>query len=216
MILKNFTHGAIALAAFVAFSCQTSKDSNTEITMIPPVASIQPETLMTHNDTRIDNYFWMRLSDEQKQMGDKDPQTKMVLDYLRAENEYTAQVMKHTESLQKKLYDEMVGRIDPTDESVPYKFNGYFYYSRFDEGKEYPYYCRKKESLSAAEEIMLDVPELAKPYSYYATGSMGVSPDNKILGYSEDTLSRRIYTLKFKNLETESYLPTKFPEQLVT
>lgn len=203
--------GAITFSTFVAFSCQSPKESNTEITMTPPVATIQPETLITHNDIRIDNYFWMRLSDEQKEKGETEPQTKMVLDYLRAENDYTAKIMQDTDSLQKALYEEMVGRIDPTDESVPYKFNGYFYYSRFDEGKEYPYFCRKKETLDSEEEIMLNVPELAKPYSYYATGSMGVSPDNKILGYSEDTLSRRIYTIKFKNLETGEILADEIP-----
>jgi oligopeptidase B len=211
MTFFKLSFGAIALSALVAFSCQSPKDSNNEITMTPPVAPIQPETLITHNDTRIDNYFWMRLSDEQKAKGEADPQTKMVLEYLRAENDYTAKIMQHTDSLQKKLYDEMVGRIDPTDESVPYKFNGYFYYSRFDEGKEYPLYCRKKGTLDAPEEIMLNVPELAKPYSYYANGSMGVSPDNKILGYSEDTLSRRIYTIKFKNLETGENLADQIP-----
>ena len=111
-------------------------------------------------------------------------------------------MMKHTEGLQKKLYDEIVGRIKQTDESVPYKMNGYFYYSRYEEGKEYPIFCRKKETLEAEEEITLNVNELAEGKSYCNVGGLAISPDNKTVAYAVDTVSRRIYQVYFKNLET--------------
>lgn len=174
--------------------------------MKPPVALVQPTTFNDHNDERVDEYFWMRLSDEQKDLGEKDPQTKEVLDYLRAENDYTTAVMKDTEALQNELYDEIVARLDPTDQSVPYRYNGYYYYSRYEEGGEYPVHCRKKESLEAEEEVMLNENELAEGYDYYATAGKTVSKDNKILAFGEDTLSRRIYSIRFKNLETGEML----------
>lgn len=202
---------AFILMMLSLIACNNHNPTEKEISMTPPIAPIQPESLITHNDLRIDNYYWMKLSDEQKELGDKDPQTKMVLDYLHAENDYTKAQMQSTEAFQKTLYDEMVGRIDPTDESVPYLNNGYYYYSRYEEGKEYPYICRKKESLDAPEEIMLNVPQLAEGYSYYAVGGSSVSPDNKIIGFAEDTLSRRIYTIRFKNLETGEMLADAIP-----
>jgi len=211
--MKNLTAStaALSIVLLALSSCNSNSSTPKEITMQPPIAPVQPETLITHNDVRVDNYYWMKLSDEQKEAGEKDPQTKMVLDYLHAENAYTKEVMKSTEDVQKQLYDEMVGRIDPTDESVPYLYNGYYYYTRFDKGNEYPYICRKKETLSASEEIMLNVPEMAKAYSYYDVGGTAVSPNNKVLGFAEDTLSRRIYTIKFKNLESGEILTDEIP-----
>jgi len=100
------------------------------------------------------------------------------------------------------LYDEIVGRIKQVDESVPYFSNGYWYYLRLEESGEYPIYCRKKDTLDAKEEILIDVNELAEGHDYYSVGEINVSPDNKILAFAEDTLSRRIYTMRFKNLET--------------
>lgn len=165
-----------------------------------PVAAKKPKTLSIHGDDRTDNYYWLNERE--------DPE---VIAYLEAENEYKNQVMAHLKPFQEKLYEEIVARIKPDDTSVPYKDNGYFYLTRFEEGKEYPIYSRKKESLDAEEEVMLDANELAKPYSYFAVGGRSVSPDNLLLAYGEDTLSRRIYTLKFKNLSTGEYLPDEIP-----
>jgi len=173
----------------------------------PPIAKKIPFKMTTHNDTRVDDYFWMRLSDEQKNAATPDPQTQDVLDYLNAENDYTKQVLAHTEDFQKKLFDEIVGRIKQDDESVPYADNGYFYLTRFEEGKEHPIYARKKENLEAPEEIMLDENELAKPFDYYKIGGRSVSPNNQIVAFGEDTVSRRIYTIRFKNLITGNFLP---------
>ncbi|GAB1307720.1 oligopeptidase B [Urechidicola sp. KH5] len=186
----------------ILFSC-TPKES---IRPTAPVAKKIPDTLTIHNDTRIDNYFWMRLSDEQKNAETPDAQTQDVLNYLNEENDYLQTSMKHTEAFQSKLYDEMVGRLVKDEQSVPVKSNGYLYYSRYEEGKDYPLYCRKKIDTDQ-EEIMLNGPEMAQGYSYFGMGGRSVSPDNKLLSFAVDTVSRRQYNIYFKNLETGELLP---------
>jgi oligopeptidase B len=167
-----------------------------------PVADKIEKQLTIHGDTRIDNYYWMKLSDEQKNASIPDSQTTKVLNYLNAENTYREKMMAHTEGFQKKLFEEIKGRIKQTDMSVPFKKNGYYYITRYEEGKEYPIHSRKKESPEAAEEIMLNVNDLAKDYEYFAIAAMSVSSNNKILAYCEDTVSRRQYNIRFKNLST--------------
>ncbi len=176
-----------------------------------PVAEKVPTELTLHGDTRVDEYYWMRLTDEQKKAEQPDEQTQKVKDYLEAENEYTSTLMSHTEELQAKLYDEIVGRIKQTDESVPYKNKGYWYYTRYEEGKEYPIYCRKRESMDNEEEILLNVNEMAVGHSYYQVSGRSISPDNKWLSFGVDTLSRRVYTIYFKNLETGEILDETIP-----
>ncbi|HYX07463.1 MAG TPA: S9 family peptidase [Bacteroidales bacterium] len=156
-----------------------------------PVAKKIAKELTIHGDTRIDNYFWLN-----------DRNNPEVISYLETENNYTDEVMKDTKDLQEKLYNEIIGRIKQTDESVPYRDNGYYYYTRFEEGKEYPVYCRKKGSLEAEEEILLDGNKMAEGHSYFQIGGIRISPDNEIMAYSIDTVSRRKYTLYFKNLKT--------------
>ena len=156
-----------------------------------PVAKKIVKELSIHNDTRIDNYYWLN-----------DRENPEVIAYLEAENEYTEAILEHTKTFQDKIYKEMVSRIKQTDQSVPYRLNGYYYYTRYEEGKEYPIYCRKKGNLDGPEEIMLNVNEMAEGYSYYHVGGWDVSMDNKLLAYSVDTLSRRKYTIHVKNLET--------------
>lgn len=172
-----------------------------------PVAAKKPKELITHGDKRVDNYFWMRLSDDQKNAETPDAQTQEVLDYLKAENAYTDQMTEHIDSLQSLLFNEITNRIKQTDMSVPYLKNKYYYITRYEEGGEYPIYCRKKGSLDAKEEIILDVNKLAKNYEYYNVAGLKVSENNKILAFSEDTLSRRLYKIRFLNLETGEYLP---------
>lgn len=163
--------------------------------MQPPKAKKTPKELGIHGDTRIDNYFWLNNREDQE-----------VIDYLNLENEYTKAVLKPTEELQEKLFEEIVGRIKKDDESVPYKLNGYWYYTRFEKGDEHPIYCRKKESLENSEEILLNVNELAKDHAYYDIGGLSISPDNKLMIFGEDIVSRRIYTLKMKDLTTNEML----------
>ncbi len=204
-----------SLLIFTMFfmACKTEKKPDLEPepykSIEAPVAKKVAEELKAHGDTRIDNYFWMRLSDKQKNAETPDAQTQDVLDYLNAENHYKDGAMKHTEGLQKKLYDEIVGRIKKDDSSVPYNDNGYSYYTRYEKGMDYALYCRKKLEDNGEEEIMLNGPELAKEHAYYAIGGRSVSPDNKLLAYSVDTVSRRRYVVYFKNLESGEILSDK-------
>ncbi|MCX6577849.1 MAG: S9 family peptidase [Candidatus Aminicenantes bacterium] len=162
----------------------------------PPVAEKIKKELTANGQTRIDEYFWLRERENPK-----------VLDYLKAENDYEKAVMKHTEPFQDALYKEIIGRIKQTDLSVPYKDNGYFYYTRFEEAKDYPLYCRKKGKLDAAEEVLLNGPLMAEGKSFFSIGGLSVSPDNKLCAYGVDTVSRRKYTLYFKILATGQVLP---------
>jgi oligopeptidase B len=164
----------------------------------PPIAKKIPKKMEAHGDVRVDNYYWMN-----------ERENPEVIAYLTAENAYREAKMKHTEGFQKKLFEEIKGRIKQNDQSLPYKDNGYFYYTRFEEGKQYPIYCRKKGSLEAAEEVMLNGNEMSKGYKYFQVGGATVSPDNKILAYGVDTVSRRQYTIYFKNLETGELLSDK-------
>lgn len=198
--MKIFTAlSTLALAMFIFAACgettepetQNQTDMYDKMTATPPVAEKQPKEMTEHGNTRIDNYYWLNQREDQK-----------VIDYLNAENKYREEVMAGLVDVQEELFEELKGRIKEKDESVPYFENGYWYYHRYEEGQEYKLHCRKKGSLDAKEEVMLNVNELAKDYDYYAIGDWSVSPNNKVLAYSEDTLSRRIYNIRFKNLET--------------
>jgi oligopeptidase B len=200
----------LILLGLLTIACQNAeKESMTKkiAGVTPPIAEKKDTILEMHGHQRVDPYFWMRLSDEQKSAAQPDAHTQKVLDFLNAENDYIQKVMAHTESFQEKLYNEMVGRIKQDDASVPYLKNGYWYYTRYSEGKEYPIYCRKKGNLEASEEILIDANERAEGHDYYNATALRISPDNKILAFAEDTLSRRIYNIRFKNLETGEMMP---------
>jgi oligopeptidase B len=195
--------------AIIFTACQSSQPQSKKDLPPPPMAKKIPYNLTEHGDTRVDNYYWMRLSDEQKNAPEnaRDQQTKDVLDYLNAENAYTKTVMAHTEEFQKNLFAEMKGRIKEDDQSVPVKDNGYWYYTRFESGKDYAFNCRKKESMETGiEEILINGPEMAAGHDYWALGGLDVSDDNKLLCYSEDIISRRIYTASFKEIATGQIL----------
>jgi len=185
----------IALLFIIPVSC-----TNNKVKMNPPIAEKKPKELIIHDHARIDNYFWLN-----------ERENPEVIDYLTAENEYTKTIMKKTEKFQEELYDEIVGRIKQTDESVPYFDNGYFYYGRYEEGKEYPIYCRKRETLEAEEEILLNVNEMAEGHSYYSVAGYTVSPDNNKIAFGVDTVSRRKYTIYFKNLLSGEILKESIP-----
>lgn len=176
-----------------------------------PVAQKEPFEMETLGDKRVDNYYWMKLSDEQKNAETPDAHTTKVINYLNAENDYHDKMTAHLDDKSEALFQEIKGRIQEKDESVPYRDNGYYYISRYEEGQEYPIYTRKKGSLDAKEEIMLNVNEMAEGFDYFAASGLSVSSDNKLLSYGEDTLSRRIYTIKFKNLETGEMLEDVIP-----
>ena len=174
--------------------------------MQAPIAEKQDSIITTHGHTRVDPYFWMRLTDDQKNAAEADEQTQKVLTYLEAENKYLKHKLQATDELQERLYDEMVGRIKKTDETVPYFKNGYWYYTKYEAEKEYAIYCRKKSSLDQEEEVILDVNQLAKDANYYAVGGLSVSPNNQILAFAEDRVSRRIYSIRFIDLRTGTFL----------
>nr|WP_159265184.1 S9 family peptidase [Tenacibaculum maritimum] len=175
--------------------------------MEAPIADKEPKKLEKHGDVRIDNYFWMRLSDEQKNAAEKDSQTQKVYDYLNAENAYFDKMTFNTKDFQEELFEEMKGRIKEDDASVPYKSNGYFYITRYEKGSQYPIYSRKKRTLEAIEEILFNVNDEAKGHDYFQLGGLNISPDNKLAAFAIDTVSRRQYVIKVKNLETGEIYP---------
>lgn len=212
---------AIAFTFAVASSSCNSSDSSMashnqpELTEAqfpaPPTAEKQTHITEIHGLQLEDDYFWMRLSDEQKEATEPDEQTAKVVDYLNRENDYTKEVMNGTEAFQENLFNEIVGRIKQDDQSVPLLDNGYYYYSRYEEGKEYAIYCRKLGSLEAEEQVMLNVNEMAEGFNYYAVGGQSVSTNNNLLAFSVDTVSRREYTLQFKDLTTGEVLADRIP-----
>lgn len=165
-------------------------------TINPPVANKKPKTLSIHNDIRIDNYYWLN-----------EKENPEVIEYLKAENAYTKQVMAHTEEFQKILFEEMKGRIKEDDTTVPYNLNGYWYITRYETGKDYPIYIRRKETLDAPDELLFDCNEMAEGFGYFNLGSISVSPDNTLASFSTDTLGRRQYTIRIKNLVTGEIYP---------
>jgi oligopeptidase B len=183
----------------IFMSCTTPNEKPKAIqwpTATPPIAAINPHQRIIHGDTVVDNYYWM--IDYFK----KGPDSTKVVDYLKAENAYLNTMMQGSAKFQTALVKEMKGRIKEKDNSVPVFDNGYFYYSRTEEGEQYFKYCRKKGSLAAKEEVLLDADELAKGHAYYSVNGFSVSPNNKLMAYGVDVVSRRQYTIYIKNLET--------------
>ncbi|HPW98882.1 MAG TPA: S9 family peptidase [Flavobacterium sp.] len=166
--------------------------------IVPPIAKIIPKTLEKHGDVRIDNYYWLN-----------DRENPEVIDYLNKENDYYQKSTAHTKQFQAILFEEMKARIKEDDQSVPYFYNGYWYITRFEIGKGYPIYARKKQSLEAEEEILFDCNEMAKDHAYFKLTGLSVSDDNKWISFGVDTVSRRQYTIQIKNLETNEILPLK-------
>lgn len=199
---KLFLHTVIISGLAMMAGCQFSREKESRQEIATPTAEKIPHELTSHGNTRIDNYYWMKLSEAQKSAATKDEQTSKVLNYLTEENKYLEETLKHTEVLQEKLYNEMVGRIKQDDESVPYLDNGYWYYHRYEKDKEYPIYCRRKGSMEAAEEVLLNVNEMAEGHAYFQVRGLKVSEDNNLLAYGVDTVSRRRYTLYLKDLTT--------------
>jgi oligopeptidase B len=189
-----------ALAA-VILSCAwcayvVAADDNSNTLPKPPVAKTVPKTTEINGRTLVDNYFWLR-----------DKPNPEVAAYLQVENAYTDAVMKPTDGLQKKLYDEMLGRIKETDVEVPYKDGNYFYYTRTEAGKQYPIFCRKKGGMDGAEEILLDQNELAKGQKFMSVQAFAVSDDGNLLAYTTDNTGFRQYVLAVKDLRTGKMLP---------
>ena len=176
---------------------RTESESMVKSEPVPPVAAVRPYEVVSPNGTRVDEYYWLR--DDTR----KDPD---VLGYLEAENAYKAAMTEHTKSLEDRVYNEIISRIKQDDSTVPYRKRGYWYYTRFETGKEYPVYARKAGSLDAAEQVMLDGNALAEGHGFYQVGAMAIAMDNRLLAWVDDTVGRRQYTLRFKDLETGEVL----------
>ncbi len=183
---------------FLGSFCTTEKRA--EDMPLPPIAEKIPKELTIHGDTRVDNYYWLNERENPK-----------VVAYLEAENAYKDAVLKHTAEFQENLFDEMVGRIKQTDMSVPYKTRDFFYYTRYEEGREYPVYCRKRGSLGADEEVLLNVNEMAEGFDFFQISGLTVSSNNEMISYGVDTVSRRKYTIHFKNLKTGEIYKDELP-----
>lgn len=189
--------GALLCASFFVF-CSSNKAALPKVS--PPVAKVVSKSNVFHGETLIDNYGWLR-----------DKENPEVIAYLKAENEYAEKMMKHTEKLQEKLYGEMLGRIKETDLSLPEKIDDYYYYNRWEAGKQYAIYCRKKDNLNAPEEILLDQNQLAGGQGYFGLGTFRTSPDHKLLAYSIDNNGSETYTLYVKDLATGNLLQDQIP-----
>ena len=169
---------------------------------LPPVAARRPRVIASPHGERIDPYFWLR---------DDEREDRAVLDYLKSENDYKERVLEAQKPLEERLYGEIVGRLKPDDASVPFRKNGYWYYSRYEPGKEHPIFARREASLDAPEQVVLDANERAAALrtaggQYYQIGTLEVSPDSKWLAFCEDTVGRRQYRLRFKNLSSGEIL----------
>ncbi|HEX9580184.1 MAG TPA: S9 family peptidase [Gemmatimonadales bacterium] len=167
----------------------------------PPSAMIKPVQLENLGHVRTDPYYWLR-----------ERENPQVIAYLEAENAHTEAVMARTKPLQERLFQEIRDRIKQTDETVPYRLDDYFYYTRYEDGKDYPIHARKRGTLDAPEEVMLDVNQLAQGHTFFAVGGRQVSFGQDLLAFATDTVGRRVYTLRFKNLATGAMLPDEIPQ----
>ncbi|MES2558446.1 MAG: S9 family peptidase [Bacteroidota bacterium] len=184
--MKQQTPLLVFASCITLISCQQQmKDSK------PPVAAIKPHTFKEHGNTRTDNYFWL-----------KERENPEVIAYLNAENAYCDEILKDTKPDEEALFNELKARIKENDESVPYKDGGYYYYNKYEQGKDYAINFRKKGSLQGKEELLMDENERAKGHSYYDLGSLEITNNNNMLAYSEDTISRRLYVIRFRDLTT--------------
>jgi oligopeptidase B len=188
--MKQLFFTFMALALLASCSPQQSK------TTIPQARKIEHLHIM-HGDTRIDHYYWLR-----------DLNNPEVVEYLKEENRFLEAKMQHTSALQEELFNEMTGRIKQDESSAPYYDNGFYYYSRFEEGGEYPIYCRRQGSMDAEEQIIINAPQLAEGQAYFRVSRFHVSPDNNWLAFTVDTIGRRQHTIFLKNLKTGEIQPT--------
>ena len=190
--------GLVALSTLITSRATAQERSAGAVA--PPAAKVVPKELEKHGHVRVDDYYWLNRRD--------DP---AVIAYLEAENAYTESVMAHTEDLQAALFEEIKGRIKQTDLSVPYREGGSYYYSRTEDGQAYPIYARKKGSLELPEQVMLNVNELAEGHEFYVAAGRRVSPSGNLLAFAEDKVGRRLYTLRFLDLDTGDFLDEEIP-----
>jgi len=193
--MRRLTLPALLLAAVIPAGMMTMAQTQTNgsgaTPPAPPVAKKVPRTIEVHGIKLSDDYFWLR-----------DKKNPEVIAYLEAENAYTEALMKPTAELQERLYKEMLSRIKETDTNVPWPLGGYLYYTRTEQGKQYPTYARRKGQMSAPEQVLLDLNEMAKGHTFMSVGDFDVTADANLLAYSTDETGYREYTLHVKDLRT--------------
>jgi len=195
--MKNQIILSCVCLIFVTGNAQNKKPNMVE-KITPPKAAVKPKQLEKHGDIRTDNYYWLN-----------ERENPEVIDYLKKENEYYQQMTAHTKQFQEDWFNEMKSRAKEDDSSVRYLYNGDYYITRYEKGKDYPIHARKKGSLDAKEEILFDCNEMAKGHAYFQLSGISISEDNKWCAFGVDTVSRREYTIQIKNLETGEILPVK-------
>jgi len=168
----------------------------------PPVAAKKPHAVTSPNGSREDEYYWLR---------DDKRENPEMLAYVKAENAYADAMLAHTKPLETRIYNEIIGRLKQDDATVPYLMNGYWYYRRFETGKEYPVYARRKGSKDAPEEILLDVNEMAKDHDFFEIGEIAISPNSQLVAWAEDTVGRRQYTIRVMEIATRKVYPLALP-----
>ncbi len=193
----------VLLLLFCCNACNSNQKeaSMNETEIKAPMALKRPHKMEKFGDVRLDNYYWLNARENPE-----------VIDYLHAENAYTKQQLEHTEKLQKELYDEIVARFKENDYNVPFLRNEYYYQSAFEDGLEYARYFRAKQKNMRDKELILDQNLLAEGLSFHSLGGLNVSPDNKLLAFGEDTVGRRKYDIRIKNIEDGSYLDDRIRE----
>lgn len=203
--MRATTHFCLlACVATAVVACNTTSPTPHSMSQeipTPPTVEIRPKQLEAHGHVRVDNYYWLNQRDNPE-----------VLAYLEAENAYMDALTAHTNDLQKELFDEIKGRIKQDDTSVPYLKDGHFYYSRVEDGDQYPSYCRKRGNLDGLEQVLLDMNAMAEGHDFYAIGGRNVSPNGELLLFGVDTSGRRIYTLQIKDLTTGKFLDDVIPD----
>ena len=191
------TFFSILYSLTFAIGCKSDKNMMSKDNLLPPKADITPHQHKIHDHIRTDNYYWL-----------KDRENPEVVDYLERENDYYQKMTAPNKKLQKSLFDEMKGRIKEDDSSVPYFYNEYWYITRYETGRDYPIYTRRKETLKAEEEVLFDCNLMAADYDYFSLVGINVSPDNLKVAFALDTLSRRKYIIYVKDLSDGSLLKT--------
>ncbi len=177
---------------------KTEPESMSKSEPVPPVAAVRPHDVASPNGTRVDEYYWLR---------DDTHTSSEVLGYLEAENAYKTAMTAHTKALEDRVYGEIIARVKQDDSTAPYRKRGYWYYTRFETGREYPVYARKAGSIEAAEQVMLNANELSAGHEFYQVGALAIAPNDRLLAYVEDTVGRRQFRLRIKDLETGETLP---------
>ena len=196
--ILSFIKRNLFLSLVLSQACTNlSPEMKPDQSLVPPLADQKPYQHKLHNDIRVDEFYWLKERDNPE-----------VIDYLERENDYYQKSTEHLVPLQEDLFHEMKGRIKEDDNSVPYFYNGYWYITRYEKGLDYPIYTRKKDSLNANEEILFDCNKMAEGHAYFRLVGINISPDNSKAIFGIDTVSRRQYVLKIKDLNTGEVFDT--------